>query len=106
MIEGRQKYVVLNKIMLQVVSELQGRVRVAIRPENIIISREAMASSARNMLGGTIMNIIPCGTFSKVILDVGIPLTAIVTPQAIGELDLKTGDPAWAIFKTSAVHTF
>ena len=106
LIEGGQKYVDLDSLMLQVTSDLQGKVRVAIRPENIIISREAMASSARNMLKGTIINIIPCGTFYKVVLDVGIPLTAIITPQAVGELNLEIGEQAWAIFKASAVHTF
>lgn len=105
-VRGGDKYVRLNNLMLRVVSDVQGTVRVAIRPENIIIVREAMNSSARNMVKGIIVAIIPRGAFYKVVLDAGIPLVVLVTWQAIEELDLEEGQEVWALFKATAVHIF
>jgi molybdopterin-binding protein len=105
-IEGEKKYVRLNSLMLPVVSELQGKVRIAIRPENIIVAPEAISSSARNKVKGKILAIMPRGTFCKIVLDVGIPMVALVTSQAIGELNLQEGQQVWVFFETTAVHVF
>ena len=105
-IKGEKKYVRLDSLLLQVVSDLQGKVLVAIRPENIIVAPEALNSSARNTVKGIIVAIMPRGAFCKVVLDVGIPMVALVARQAIGELNLKEGQQVWALFKTTAVHIF
>lgn len=97
----------IGSLNLSVRSELKGRVRVAIRPEDIIVSRERFSSSAQNSVNARISEIVPRGSFFKVMLDAaGISLAALVTRQAVAELSLEPGQDVWAVFKTTAVHVF
>ncbi|HZK42742.1 MAG TPA: tungstate ABC transporter ATP-binding protein WtpC [Syntrophomonadaceae bacterium] len=99
-------HVNIGQVSISVVSELEGKVQFAIRPEDIIITREKFSSSARNMLDVQIIKILPQGAFVKLILDAGIPLVVLVTKQAVEEMQLETGQKAFAVFKASAVHVF
>jgi molybdopterin-binding protein len=82
------------------------KVRVAIRSEDVIISREAFASSARNRLPARVLSLDNYGAFIKLTLDAGLPLKAIITKQAVEELEIAEGQDVWATFKASAVHVF
>lgn len=103
---GQDKYVDLGSLRWRVISDLEGEVQVAIRPEDIILAREDFSSSAQNRMRGVISAISPRGGMVKVTLDVGLPLVALVTAQAHEELQLELGQELWAIFKTTAVHVF
>lgn len=103
--DGRQ-FIRIGPVKLRVVSELQGRVRAAIRAEDIIIAAEKIESSAQNMIAARIVEIIPRGSFFKLVLDAGIPLMAIVTKQALDEMQMLPDKQVWALFKTAAVHVF
>ena len=100
------QYVRIASVSLRVVSNLTGKVRVAIRPEDIIIGREKFPSSAQNTVNACIIQIIPRGSLYKVVLDAGITLTALVTRQSLEELDLELGQNVCAVFKTTALHVF
>lgn len=104
--DGEGSYVRIGSVCISVVSGLRGKVRVAIRPEDIIITRERFSSSARNMLKARIIKIKSHGAFMKVILDAGISLAVLVTKQAIEEMNLEVGQSVLAVFKASAVHIF
>lgn len=104
--ENGAKYACIGTVRFRVGSERCGRVRVAVRPENIIISSNKFASSAQNILAARIIEVKPWGHFYKVTLDAGITLQAMVTGQALEELDLEPGGTVWAVFKTAAVHVF
>lgn len=104
--DGKSSYVRIGSICISVVSGLQGSVQVAIRPEDIIITREKFPSSARNMLNARIIKIMSHGSFMKVMLDAGISLAVLVTKQAIEEMNLEVGQNVLAVFKASAVHIF
>lgn len=99
-------WVRIGSVRISVVSGSQGTVRFAIRPEDIIITRERFSSSARNMLNSRIIKIMSHGAFVKVILDAGIIMAVLVTKQAIEEMDLQVGQNVLAVFKASAVHIF
>jgi molybdopterin-binding protein len=47
---------------------------------------------------------VPAGVLTKVIIDVGFELIALVTRQAIADLSLQKGSEIFAVFKASAVH--
>ncbi len=82
------------------------RVRVGIRPEDVTLAQppEGPAlTSARNHLAGTVLRVTP-GSPVRVLVDVGFPLVAAVTPRSAQELGLTAGSPVTAIFKASAVH--
>ncbi len=84
----------------------QGYVNISIRPEDIIISRTLLHSSARNNLECKITDMICQGPLFKLTLDCGIELQSLVTFQAAAELDIKIGDSVWAAFKSTAVNVF
>lgn len=104
--EGSNQYVRIDTVNLRVVSNLKGRVRIAIRSEDIIIAGSRLSSSAQNAIPARIVEIVPWGHFSKVLLDAGIPLVALVTRQALDDMQMEPGKDVWAHFKTAAVHVF
>ena len=81
-----------------------GEVTATLHAEDIILSAEPFASSARNCLRGTVSEVIPVGSTVRVILDVGFPLTALLTRESCRELHLEQGNQVYATFKASAVH--
>ena len=61
--------------------------------------------SARNQLKGTIVEVKKGATTSHVRIDIGngIVITSSITNEAVADLNLKTGDEAWAVIKASDV---
>jgi molybdopterin-binding protein len=85
-------------------SDITGNVVVTLHPEDVIVSKEPFASSARNCLSGTVTEIIPFGSTVRVILEVGFPIVALLTRESCHDLDLEKGRRAYATFKATAVH--
>lgn len=60
--------------------------------------------SGRNQLTGTIASVTVEGLLAKVVLTIGNQrITAIITADAVRELDLKPGEPAVALIKATEV---
>jgi molybdopterin-binding protein len=85
-------------------SDLSGEVVATIPAEDVIVSQEPFTSSARNCLPGTISEVNPSGSTARVIIDVGFPLTALLTPGSCHDLHLEKGKKVCATFKASAVQ--
>jgi len=83
-----------------------GEVYATIRPEDILISRTPVTSSARNSLAGTITRITNSGMFVKLTVDAGMPIVSVLTRQGFEEMDLAVGDNVYLTFKAAAVHVF
>lgn len=81
-----------------------GDVVATLHAEDVILSGEPFASSARNCLPGTVSEIIPFGSTVQVILDVGFPLTALLTRESCRDRHLEPGSNVYATFKKPAVH--
>ena len=78
---------------------------VCIRSEDVTLEKgRAEQSSARNHLRGTVVTLVPAGVLTRVIVDVGFELVALVTRQAVEDLQLVMGAEIFAVFKASAVH--
>jgi molybdate transport system ATP-binding protein len=78
---------------------------VCIRGEDVTLEKgRAEQSSARNHLRGKIVTIAPAGVLTKVTVDAGFELVALVTRQAVADLALTEGSEVFAVFKASAVH--
>jgi molybdate transport system regulatory protein len=72
----------------------------------IILATEAPKKiSARNCIEGTVSMIKDGAVNAEVVLDIagGSKITAIVTEDAIAEMELKVGSKAYAIIKASSV---
>ena len=75
---------------------------VCIRAEDVILSdNREFNSSARNCLKGIVRGIASEGPLTKVELDCGFPLTALLTKQACAEMALKEGAPVLALVKAT-----
>ena len=85
-------------------SGIVGEVVATLHAEDVILSGEPFASSARNCLSGTVSEVIPSGSTVRVILDVGFLLTALLTRESCRDLRLEPGSRVYATFKASAVH--
>lgn len=63
-----------------------------------------MKLSARNVLPGKVVEIVTGAVTSHVRLDVGGTIvTAAITNEAVSELGLTVGEPAYAVVKASDV---
>jgi molybdopterin-binding protein len=80
---------------------------VTVTPEpsvNSIKERLAMKLSARNIVKGTIVDVVQGATTAHVRLDIGgAILTASITNEAVADLGLKKGMAASAVIKSSDV---
>lgn len=79
---------------------------VAIRSDDIVLSRKRLESSARNTLPGTVQYVFNKASLAEIILDVGIPLSIDITRKSRQEMNIKAGDRLWATFKVSALKIF
>jgi molybdate transport system ATP-binding protein len=78
---------------------------VCVRGEDVTLEKgRAELSSARNHLSGIVMDVAPAGVLTKVVVDAGFELVALVTRQAVEDLELIKGSNIFAVFKASAVH--
>jgi molybdopterin-binding protein len=61
--------------------------------------------SARNQLKGKIAEVKKGTTTAHVRIDIGggVIITSAITNEAVADLNLKTGDEAWAVIKASDV---
>ena len=77
---------------------------VGIPPDDVVIARQASATSARNTFDGRIIRVEPIGRRVRVVLDCGFPLVAHVTHRSARELGLRAGDAVVASFKATVPH--
>ena len=103
------KQVPIGGIQVAVMSDRAGAVVLAIPPTDILVSRQPMPSSARNVFSGRItgMAIERRGAGVQVRGDfAGTELVAVVTAEAARDLSLAPGIPIVFSFKASAVRVF
>ena len=76
-----------------------------VRAEEVVLSREERATSARNHFTGEVAEVAALGALTRVVLDVqGVPLVAALTTRSAQELALAPGARVHASFKAMAVH--
>ncbi len=84
-------------------TDLEGTVRVEIKPEGIILSHAPLECSARNNIEGVITGLEEAESGYKLIVNIGVPLTVTVTKKSVDELGLKLGDTVYTVFKAMSV---
>jgi len=91
---------------LVVITELKGEVRLSLRPEDILISKEPLQSTARNSFQGVVSDIADRGSVVYVTVTLPPDFICLVTKQSFEELELRKGVRVWITFKASAIHVF
>ena len=104
--ENHETFAQVGPVRILVNTDLTGPVKVSVRPEDIILSKGTFISSARNMHKGIVTNIIEDGSSAKVVLDIGIPMVALITVKSLMEMDIQKGTELFAVFKTMAVKVY
>ena len=80
---------------------------IAIRPEDIVISREAIASSMRNSFKGGVTGIFDQGFYYEVHVRAGeVTFKSLITKRSVFELQLREGNDVFVSFKSTAIHNF
>lgn len=103
---GGMQQVAVGGITLDVVCDRGGPATLAIPPEEIVLSREPLHSSARNCLPGRVVRIAEQGAAVRVTLDTGVELVALVTRRSVEEMGIALGTRLFASFKTVAIRIF
>lgn len=103
-IEGSDTFAHINtEVKICVSTSLEGKVKVSVRPEDIILSTGPIISSARNMMKGAVTDISFDEKSAKVVLDVGVPMVVLITKRSLETMNIKKGDFLYGIFKTMSV---
>jgi len=81
-------------------------VLVSIRAEDVMLvaAGSALVTSARNRLLGKVVALVSEGATVRAELDCGFALTALLTRQAVAELQLTPGREILALIKAPSVH--
>jgi tungstate transport system ATP-binding protein len=104
---GGVKHVRVGGIVIAVATERSGPAVLAVPPADILVSREPLVSSARNVFPGHVTRLTRQRSGGvQVTADVGVELVARVTEEAVRELALAPGSPVVLAFKASAVRVF
>jgi molybdate/tungstate transport system ATP-binding protein len=93
-------------LAIEVVSERPaGRAAALIRPEDILVSLEPIASSARNSFRGSVLAVTDLGAVMVLHVDCsGIVFTVFVTRISWTEMKLAPGTHVSLTFKATSVH--
>jgi molybdate transport system ATP-binding protein len=82
---------------------------VVVRPDQVLLSREAPSGSARNVFAGVVDEILPeppYGERVRVVLGPAPAFVAEVSAAAAQALDLGAGTPVYASFKATSISAF
>jgi len=80
-----------------------GAATIAVDPRDIILSRQAIDSSALNRLTGTIVKIEDADGTLRVFVDAGALICAMITRRSFLDMGLNVGERVWLTFKATAV---
>ena len=75
-----------------------------IRPEDITLALSSIQSSARNSFQAKVTRVTTIGPLSRVEINCGFRLVALVTKISAEELNLQVGREVYATFKATGVH--
>ena len=104
--EGTAMVDVGNGVRIEVTAQKSGEVSVFINPLDIILSKTALESSARNVFKGTITEISDLGALVKLKVDVGKLFSVQITKRSFLEMGLNLGADVFIAFKASSVQVF
>jgi tungstate transport system ATP-binding protein len=104
--EGEMATIDINGTIIEAVADYAAgeEVSVCIRPEDVTVALSRISSSARNSLAGKVTWVVSTGPISRVEIDCGFPLVALVTKRSAEELGLKKGGQVYATFKAVSIH--
>ena len=102
-VEEGVSQVEVGDIVIRTSVPLTGRASVHVRPQDIIISKDWIETSARNQFRGPITGVNERDGIVMIDIDVGEVFTVQITRRSFNEMGLKLGEPVNISFKASSV---
>ena len=91
-------------VKIEVTTQRKGSTEIFISPQDIIVSKSKLKSSARNAFKGRITEISDLEALVKLKIDIGKPLTVQITKQSFNEMQLCLNAEIYLAFKASSVQ--
>jgi ABC-type Fe3+/spermidine/putrescine transport system ATPase subunit len=98
--------VTVGDLRIRVENCMPGPVSVAIRPEEILLSKSAPRENGRNVLAGRVETVRQNGGLVRVCIDAGVPFRVTLTRQGFEEAEIAPGDVVYLAFRPSAAHVY
>jgi molybdopterin-binding protein len=102
--EGTSIVDVGNDVKVEVTAQAQGEVSLFVNPQDILLSKSALESSARNVFRGRIVEISDLGALVKLKVDVGKVFAVQITKRSFNEMGLNLNAEVYIAFKASSVQ--
>jgi len=102
--EGTTIVDVGSGLKIEVTGQRLGEVSVFVNPQDIILSKSALESSARNVFKGRITEISDLGSLVKLKVDVGKAFTVQITKRSFNEMGLNLNAEVYIAFKASSAQ--
>ncbi len=80
--------------------------RVVFSSDDVILSRERVNASTRNILNASVIDVEADLNEATVFLNAGFDFKARVSMASIKELEIKAGEPVYALLKSSAIRQY
>ena len=93
-------------VQVEVTAQTIGKASIFVNPLDIILSKHAITSSARNVFKGKIIEIKDLKSLVKLKVDVGKPFTVQITKRSFNEMGLNLNAKVCIAFKASSVQVF
>jgi molybdopterin-binding protein len=91
-------------VQIEITDKRQGATVVFINPQDIILSKTPVESSARNNFKGKIIEITDSDSVVKLKVDVGKAFTVQITKQSFNDLGFCLNAEVFITFKASSVQ--
>ena len=95
-----------NGTVIEAVTKLEGKVKVYLPSDDVIVSGQPMASSSRNLLRGRVTGVFQKDMVVNLEVDAGRKVIAKITKKSFVELKLAVGTEVYITFKASALQVF
>ncbi|UCE96814.1 MAG: ABC transporter ATP-binding protein [Candidatus Bathyarchaeota archaeon] len=102
--EGTSVIGIDNGLRIEAALRKSGKVTIFVRPEDILVSKKIMPSSARNVFKGKIYEVSDLGSIVRLRVDVGRDFVVQITKRSFIEMQLNVGSTIFLTFKASSVH--
>ncbi|UCE15690.1 MAG: ABC transporter ATP-binding protein [Candidatus Bathyarchaeota archaeon] len=102
--EGTSLIDVGDGVEIEAALRKSGKISVFVRPEDIILSRKPISSSARNVFKGRIVEVSDLKSVVKLRVDAGKQFVVQITKRSFNEMQLNVRSEVFLTFKASSVH--
>ena len=102
--EGTTIVEVGNGVQVEITGQHEGDVSIFVNPQDIIVSRSTVESSARNVFKGIVTEIADLGSLVRLRIDIGRLFTVQITKRSFDKMGFNLGAEVFIAFKASSVQ--